>query len=124
MVSSAEAGRTSPAVSAAAPVAARYCRRVIPWRGVIGTSLQFVSTGAFTELAEQALLVVEKLDAQRVARTRQRNAYLRFEPAGMRRHDHHAVGEIDGLRHVVGHVDHGLAGLAPHVGEQPLHGVA
>ena len=42
----------------------------------------------------------------------------------MRRHHHHPVREIDRLGDVVGHVDHGLPGLAPHVGQQPLHVVA
>ena len=42
----------------------------------------------------------------------------------MRRHDHHPVRQVDRLGDVVGHVDHGLAGLAPDVRQQPLHVVA
>src|SRR5262249_882219 len=99
MVSTASAGRTSPAVSAAAPGAASAFRRVIPCRSVMASSLNSVSAGPLAELGEQALLVVEKLDAQRIARPRQRNAYLGFETAGMRRHDHHAVREVDRLGH-------------------------
>ena len=42
----------------------------------------------------------------------------------MRRHHHHPVRQIHRLGDIVRHVDHGLAGFPPHVGEQPLHVVA
>lgn len=39
----------------------------------------------------------------------------------MRRHDDHAIGEINCFGHVVRNVDDGLTGRAPNVCEQPLH---
>ena len=74
-------------------------------------------------MSQQALLAFEEFEAQRIARARQRDRNLAFHPAGMRGHHQHAVGEIDRFRDVVGHVDDGLARLAPHLGEQALHGV-
>ena len=75
-------------------------------------------------MAQQLLLAVEELDAQRVARARQAYGDLGLDRAGVRGHDHHAVGEIHGFGHVVRHVDHRLSRLPPHLRQQPLHVVA
>ena len=76
------------------------------------------------EMAQQLLLIVQKIDAERVARPGKTDRHLGLHGPGMRAHHHHAVRQIHRLGHVVGHVDHGLAGLPPHVREQALHVVA
>ena len=76
------------------------------------------------EVPHQFFLAFEKFDAERVARPRQGDRHLDLHRARMRRHHQHAVGQIDRLRDVMRDVNDGLAGLAPHLGEQPLHVVA
>src|SRR5262245_6367110 len=76
------------------------------------------------KLPQQLLLALQELDTQWIARTREWYRHLGLDPTGMRRHHDHPVGEIDRFRHVVSHIDHGLAGLTPDVGQEPLHGVA
>ena len=77
-----------------------------------------------SKVAQQLLLIVEEFDAERVARARQAMGTSHLHRARVRGHDHHAVGEIHSLGHVVRHVHHRLARLPPHVRQQPLHVVA
>src|SRR5215510_9367913 len=149
MVASWAAAGRGPRASAAAP-AARQWRRVMEGAfmavppGVFVPSFRigfkhpnarlamrpFRSKGAswllglLAEVTQQLSLALQKIDAERIARPVERDWNLGLDAPGMRRHHNHPVGEVDRLRHVVRHVDHGLAGLAPDVGEQALHGVA
>ena len=73
------------------------------------------------ELAQQLLLIVQEIHAERVARPGEANRHLALHGPGMRAHDDYAIRQIHGLGHVVGHIDHRLAGFPPHFREQPLH---
>src|SRR3954454_4157928 len=55
-------------------------------------------------------------DVERVepARPRDPDRVLLHDPARPARQEDHPVAQADGLAHVVGHEDHGYAGLAPH----------
>src|SRR5689334_17027768 len=119
-------GRPKAAPSVAAPDSARYRRRVMLWRMVMGfppplyrrlgrakrrpnarlpstrvgsalrltqpTVLQF--TTLRSQMVQQLLLAVEELNVQCVARARQADGHLDLDGAGVRGHDHHAVGEV------------------------------
>ena len=101
------------------------CTSIRPMRTCpVSPKLKLSVTASRPKLAQQLLLIVEEFDAERVARAGKADRHFAFHGAGMRGHDHHTIGEIDGLGYVVGHVHHRFARLAPHVREQPLHVVA
>src|SRR5271170_4707431 len=76
------------------------------------------------EKPQQLFLIIEKFDAERIARTVKPDRYFGFHPPRMRRHHNDAIGEIDGFRDVVGDIDHRLACCTPDLCEKPLHLVA
>src|SRR5262244_544053 len=54
--------------------------------------LVFAGGCFFAEMAQQRFLIVEKFDAERVARAGQPYGELPLHHSGMRRHHHHAIG--------------------------------
>src|SRR5262249_488277 len=86
--------------------------------------LRCLRTCVLAEMAQQRFLILQKFHADRVARPRAANGHLVLPPPGRRRHPHPAIREIDRFRHIVRHVDHGLARLPPNLREEALHVVA
>src|SRR5262245_64709976 len=99
IISSAPAGRAG-SVSASA-LATSHCRRVHSPRPLciallpgddcyVGTLSRVGCARILAEVAQQRLLILQKFDAERIARARERDAHLALHHAGMRRHDQHA----------------------------------
>src|SRR5690349_15444054 len=113
--SAANARRPKPAASAPAPDAARNrLRFILSTRTIMISSFSrlcaaFVAASGFrcvlAQVPQEELLVLKEIHAERVAGTRQPDRHDRLDAARVRRHDYDAVGEVDGLGHVVGHVD-------------------
>src|SRR6266480_3776639 len=91
------------------------------WYSNLKSAIENLKLFAFNDVMNDFLLILQKLDAQGVPRSGQRDLDLRLHCPGVRRKNDDTIRQVYGLGHVVRHVDHGLLGFSPDIHQETLH---